>query len=146
MRKITKYDILIIQYTLLTYNFEVKLESMVNSKEFADTIFTVGGHVLYAHKYIIEFRCPTLFSVNLRDKPSKKGNYSHYVIDDKICDEATIYSVLYYIYTDTVKFAEMKPLEVVMLLKASVIYEIERLSWLCERYLRLVITNGNSYM
>lgn len=140
-------QILLNPFNILINNyFTVKLEAMVNSKEFADTIFTVGGHVLYAHKYIIEFRCPTLFSVNLKDKPSKKGSYSHYVIDDKICDEATIYSVLYYIYTDTVKFAEMKPMDVVMLLQASVIYELERLTWLCERYLRLVITDGNLNM
>lgn len=115
---------------------------MVNSKEFADTIFTVGGSVLYAHKTIIEVRCPTLFAVNLKDRPSKKGNISFYKIDDKLFDETTLYVILYYLYTDTVQFSNIGPIDVVMLIKAAEIYELHRLIWLCERYLVYVITDG----
>jgi len=123
----------------------VKLDKMVNSKEFSDTVFTVGGHVLYAHRSIIEVRCPTLFAVNLKDRPSKKGNISFYKIDDKLFDETTLYSILYYLYTDTVQFATLSPIDVVMLIKAAEVYELDRLIWLCERYLRLVITDGLWY-
>lgn len=115
---------------------------MVNSKEFADTIFTVGGAMLYAHKAIIEVRCPTLFAVNLKDRPSKKGSISTYKIDDKLFDDTTLLFILYYLYTDAVQFSLMGPIDVVMLIKAAEVYELNRLVWLCERYLRYVITDG----
>lgn len=114
---------------------------MVNSKEFSDTVFTIGGQTLYAHRPIIEVRCPTLFAVNLKDRPTKKGNISYYKIDDKLFDELTLYSVLFYLYTDTVQFTTLNPIDVVMLIKAAEVYELDRLIWLCERYLKLVITD-----
>lgn len=118
------------------------MENIVNSKLYADTILTLGNYILYSHKAIIDIRCPSLLSLFLKEKPSKKGNITTYRLDEKICDEISIYSILSYLYTDSLQFSNLSPVDVVNIIRLSELYGIERLIWLCERYLRLVITHG----
>lgn len=118
------------------------LERLVNNKTFADIAFAVGSHLIYAHRSIIEARGPNMLTLHLKEKASKKGNLTTYTLDEKFCDENILYIILTYLYTDTIQLSSLSPIDIVNIIKTSEAYNIERLIWLCERHLRLVINNG----
>jgi hypothetical protein len=114
--------------------------ALVGSKEYADVVFHVGSHAIYAHRCVLESRCPPLFNVAIKDK-GKKGHLQTIKSDEKLVDTRSLTLVLEYLYTGSVPFAEIAPAEVISLIAHAELYQIDRLRWLCERYLQSVMNN-----
>lgn len=108
-------------------------------------IFAIGGHILYAHRAIVEIRCPELLSVNLKEKHNQKGNITHIKIDQRNMNELILYALLCYIYSDSVNFNELTPNDVVQLMRSAEIYKLSRLIRICEKYLLIIINDGNYF-
>lgn len=49
--------------------------SLVNNSKYSDVILNVGGKVIFAHKFILAFRCPYLYTLvqSVISNPSKNG-------------------------------------------------------------------------
>jgi hypothetical protein len=122
-------------------NSTIKHFRMINVKEHADAQFNVGGNLLYAHRCIINVRCPALLTKFVKEKQIKKG-VTYIKVDDKQIDDPTLYAVLHYLYSDELLFHTMESSQVVNLLRAAQQYELQRLAWLAERYLKSVVTMG----
>jgi hypothetical protein len=118
----------------------VSFPSLVGSKEYADVVFHIGNHALYAHRSIIESRCPPLFSVAIKDR-GKKGHLQTLKSDEKLVDIRSLTLVLEYLYTGSVPFSEITPAEVISLIAHTELYQIDRLRWLCERYLQAALNH-----
>jgi hypothetical protein len=113
---------------------------LVGSKDYSDVVFHVGNHALYAHRCIIESRCAPLFAVAVKDR-GKKGHLTTLKTDEKLVDIRSLTLVLEYLYTGAVPFSDVTPAEVISLIAHSELYEIDRLRWLCERYLNSVLNH-----
>jgi len=118
----------------------VSFPALVGSKEYADVVFHIGNHALYAHRCVVEARCPPLFAVAIKDR-GKKGLLATLKSDEKLVDIRSLTLVLEYLYTGSVPFAEVTPAEVISLIAHAELYQIDRLRWLCERYLQAVLSN-----
>ena len=112
--------------------------SLVGSKEYADVVFHVGNHALYAHRCVVEARCPPLFAVAIKDR-GKKGHLTTLKADEKLVDMRSLTLILEYLYTGSVPFTEVTPAEVISLIAHAEMYQIDRLRWLCDRYLQAVL-------
>lgn len=124
----------------LCFPLLVKLPSLVGTKDFADVVFHIGNHALYAHRCVIEARCPPLFAVAIKDR-GKKGALTTLKSDEKLVDIRSLSLVLEYLYTGSVPFSDVSPAEVISLIAHTELYQIVRLRWLCERYLQAVLTD-----
>eukprot|EP01122_Echinamoeba_exundans_P006271 TRINITY_DN1729_c0_g1_i1.p1 TRINITY_DN1729_c0_g1~~TRINITY_DN1729_c0_g1_i1.p1 ORF type:complete len:794 (-),score=261.17 TRINITY_DN1729_c0_g1_i1:54-2435(-) len=126
-------------------NSTIKHFRMINVKEHADAQFNVGGNLLYAHRCVINARCPALLTKFVKEKQIKKG-VTYIKVDDKQIDDPTLYAVLHYLYSDELLFHTMESSQVVNLLRAAQQYEVPRLAWLAERYLKSIITMDNFFV
>lgn len=118
----------------------VTFGNILGKKDYADIAFHVGAHTVYAHLVLIESRCPLLLTVGVKDK-GRKGNLMTIKTDDKVVDVRSLTLVLEYLYTGTIPFSEVKPAELVMLMAHTALYDMTRLGWLCERYLKSILDN-----
>lgn len=89
---------------------------------------------------MIEARCPPLFAVAIKDR-GKKGHLTTLKSDEKLVDIRSLSLVLEYLYTGSVPFSDVSPAEVISLIAHTELYQIDRLRWLCERYLQAVLTD-----
>lgn len=126
-------------------NSPIKHFRMINVKEHADAQFNIGGNLLYAHRCVVNTRCPALFTKFVKEKQIKKG-ITYIKVDDKQIDDPTLYAILHYLYSDELLFHTVEPAQVVNLLRASQQYELTRLAWLSERYLKSIITMDNFFV
>lgn len=61
--------------------------------------------------------------------------------DEKLVDIRSLALVLEYLYTGSVPFGDVTPAEVISLIAHCELYHIDRLRWLCERYLQAVMND-----
>ena len=76
----------------------------------------------------------------VKERTAKKANLTIIKVEDRLVDETSLFSILYYVYTGAVQFVQLNPMQVVILMRAAEMYELNRLVWMCERYLRAAIS------
>lgn len=126
--------------------------------KFADVTFVLaGGEQLYAHSYVLNFRCPRLHDVVSKKKgPLKKGQKpkhtpvtidfaNFHIAHVKILDRDALSLTLNYIYADNVNVDEIEPMRVMHLAMAARTFELPRLLRLCEVRLQSSLTIDNVF-
>jgi len=111
----------------------------VNNPDFHDVEFDVEGQPAYAHKQILAFGSiyfRTMLYGDMRES-SDNGEETAIITIPNIT-HATFVIVLQYIYTDQVVLESLEQGELV--LQAADMYQLERLTTICEEYLRQQLT------
>ncbi|MDP2434282.1 MAG: BTB/POZ domain-containing protein [archaeon] len=125
---------------------------------YTDVTFSLaGGDVLYAHSFVLNFRCPRLHDIVQKKKgPLKKGqkpkhtpvsiDFSNFHIAHvKLLDKDSLQLTLNYIYADNVNVDELAPMQVIHLAMAARTFELSRLLRLCEVRLQSCLTIENVF-
>ena len=63
-------------------------------------------------------------------------------VADTLVDEVSLANIIAYLYTDEIQFLNLEKEQVVRLMFVAGLYELERVVWLCERYLKAIVSLG----
>jgi len=103
---------------------------------YSDLILKVGSDVIQAHAAIVCCRCTEILGPPSMDERSKKKTKK---IEVKMKDGAVtahaMTKVLEFLYTGMVDFPKLSDKEIIFLVKAARHFKLDRLSYLCERWL-----------
>jgi len=103
---------------------------------YSDVIIKVGSEPIHAHAAIICSRCPDIVGLPSGDERSKKKAKKMEVkIKDGSINASSMSKVLEFLYTGMVDFPKISDKEILLLVKAARFFKLDRLSYLCERWL-----------
>lgn len=118
---------------------------LVNERVYTDIVFVVETKQIKAHKSIIQARCPNLVKKSVKKLTEGKGFKRIDLNEKDHITEDALTRVLVYLYSGQVDWSTISQIQVVHLINAAVVYELERLAQLCERYLQEHLTLDEAY-
>eukprot|EP01124_Arcella_intermedia_P029407 TRINITY_DN6201_c0_g1_i1.p1 TRINITY_DN6201_c0_g1~~TRINITY_DN6201_c0_g1_i1.p1 ORF type:complete len:636 (+),score=166.23 TRINITY_DN6201_c0_g1_i1:125-2032(+) len=111
--------------------------------EHTDTTINVHGKTIYAHRAVLETRCPLLLITAIKKKTFKKASVSLELDDKKIMSFKAFHILLKYLYSANIHLFGKDLLEIVDLIHTAKLYEVHLLSEICEQFLYVSLTDGN---
>jgi len=103
---------------------------------YSDVLIKVGSDTIHAHAPILCCRCTEIVGLPSLDERSKKKTKKMEVkIKDGAVTSHAMTKVLEFLYTGTVEFGKLSDKEIIYLVKAARHFKLDRLSYLCERWL-----------
>jgi len=116
---------------------------ILNKRDGSDVTINVAGKLLYAHRAIVEIRCPNLFLNAVKKKTIKKATVFLDVEDKKgVMTPKAFTLFLKFLYSSNVKFFGMDPIEVMELMVIAKTYECHNLLKLCQLFLLCIVDEG----
>jgi len=105
---------------------------------FADLTIKVGSETVHAHAGIVCCRCEEIIGFPQVDdkKKAAKKKLEVKINPANVANAAIMSKVLEFLYTGMVEFPKMSDTEILHLVGAARFFKLERLSYLCERWLR----------
>lgn len=112
---------------------------------YADLFIKIGKETLSAHRGIVAVRCPEICPLpDLTDKKKKIKDKT--TVSIKSVQNPSIFmKVLEFLYSGTVNFNIMTPESIMELNKAAKIFNLKRLSFLCEDYFQQSVSLKNVF-
>mmetsp|Transcript_23535 Transcript_23535/g.50298 ORF Transcript_23535/g.50298 Transcript_23535/m.50298 type:complete len:575 (-) Transcript_23535:234-1958(-) len=111
-------------------------KKLLQDDTYSDVIIKVGSDALHAHAAIICSRCPEIVGPPAMDEKSKKKTKKMEVkIKDGSINASSMNKILEFLYTGMVDFPKISDKEILLLVKAARFFKLDRLSYLCERWL-----------
>jgi hypothetical protein len=126
-------------------NCVINHSKLVNERVYTDIVFVVETKQIKAHKSIIQARCPNLVKKSVKKLTEGKGFKRIDLNEKDHITEDALTRVLVYLYSGQVDWSTISQIQVVHLINAAVVYELERLAQLCERYLQEHLTLDEAY-
>jgi len=111
---------------------------------FADLQIKIGKEVLYAHRGIVSIRCEEICPPPDYDKKKKIKDKTTISIKS-VTNSSIFMKVLEYLYSGSVNFAVMSPESIMELNKAAKIFNLRRLSYLCEDFFQQNLSLQNIF-
>uniref|UniRef100_A0A914XWW3 BTB domain-containing protein n=1 Tax=Panagrolaimus superbus TaxID=310955 RepID=A0A914XWW3_9BILA len=115
--------------TLNTLPLTEALHQLLDQKLDCDVTFYIGGEDIQAHKFMLNFRCPGLYTMIHNKLAFKNGKV---IIDDPEVLPAEFRTFLEYLYTDTCRITDAN---VKTLLHLGDMYDVPNLLEYCTEYL-----------
>lgn len=104
--------------------------------QFQDFTIQVGADKVYAHTAVLAVRCQDIVPMpNEGDKKKKQKKPKEYKVKG-ITDSKIMRRVLEFLYTGMVEFPKLATLDILSLNAAARHFRLNRLGYLCERWLR----------
>jgi hypothetical protein len=117
---------------------------MINDTNFHDLVITVDKQQLLAHTYVVALRCPVLLNPkDAKKKPKKKKNIT--TVEVTTIPHRILLDILQYAYNGKIEFSGIPIAQVIHIYVAASELELDRLKWLCEDYIRRVISLENVF-
>ena len=114
-------------------------KKLLSDDTFTDLVIKVGSDTVTAHAPIVCCRCEEIITFGADDRYEKakkqKKKLEIKIKDGAIASGAIMSKVLEYIYTGVVDFPKLTDKDILFLVKASRFFKLNRLSYLCERWL-----------
>jgi len=118
---------------------------MINEQAFSDVIFTIEKQQVYGHSFVCNERAPGIMTPkDPKKKPKKKKNIYHIDIDSSISHK-TFLDVLHFVYQGSIDIGQFPVFHIMLIQVAAVEFELARLHYLCEKYLRDHLTLDNMF-
>jgi hypothetical protein len=116
----------------------------VNNPNFADVQISVEKQVIYAHSQILQVRCPSILNPkDPKKKPKKKKNTL--LVDLEGISNQILLEALYFVYTGSIDLSSLNETQVLNLLAGANLLGLERLSWLCTKWIREKTNTDNMF-
>jgi len=123
---------------------ELDHKGMINDANFHDLIITVDKQQILAHTYVVQLRCPILLNPkDPKKKPKKKKNIT--TIEVTSIPHKTLLDVFQFVYNGKIDLSNVSVAQAIQIYVAAAELELERLKWLCEQYIRKVISLENAF-
>jgi len=117
---------------------------MLRDKNFSDVTISAGRKNILLHSYVLWLRGPELIpakeKTNLEKNKKKKASSNlTFNLKEGITPQ-TLWQISEYIYGGNVRLSCLTPAEILYLNVGAKVFKLDRLSYLCERYLKETMT------
>lgn len=116
-----------------------RLLNLENHSNYLEVKFAYSSGKYYGFRALIAIRCPELLnSEEIIKKKKEKKNSPKLTItfkDENLLTIPLLIEILDYVYTDSIDFPKLTMENILKIQKISVLLKLNRLTWLCERYL-----------
>lgn len=104
---------------------------------FADLVIKIGNESIQAHAGIVCCRCENILGFPVEDKKkATKKKLEVKINPTNVANVAIMSKILEFLYTGMVEFPKLSDKEILHLVGAARFFNLDRLSYLCERWLR----------
>lgn len=122
------------------------MRKLLNDPTYSDLTIKVGKDEVRAHRCVIALRCENILPMpDFNDKKKKIKDKQSVTIKESGVSAKEIQKVLEYLYTGQVQFPKMNYNDILTLSKAAKSLQLKRLTYMCEQYLRDVLSMDNIF-
>ena len=115
----------------------LSMKKLLLDDTFSDLVIYIGKESVQAHAGIVCVRCPELIGFPQDDKKkASKKKLEVKLKDSNVASGSIMTKVLEFLYTGMVDFPKVSDKEILLLIGAARFFKLNRLCYLCERWLR----------